>query len=92
MPFAGSNDTLERFLNNARLFSLMIVPVYLIFLFNFTREEGWRWSFLAFCVLPPAGAVAGFLGKRDVRPKLAALALVLAIAPLPLIGALETLF
>lgn len=92
MSFPYSGDSLEQFLSRARMLSAVAVPAYLALLFFFTKEEGWHWSFLVFCVLPPVAAVAGFLGKRDIRPGLAVTALVLAIAPLPLIGGLEALF
>lgn len=93
MPsFPYSGDSLEQFLSRARMMSAAAVPVYLALLLFLTNEEGWHWSFLVFCILPPVGAVAGFLGKRDIRPGLAVTALVMAIAPLPLIGGLEALF
>ncbi|WP_246886250.1 hypothetical protein [Streptomyces sp. GESEQ-4] len=83
---------MELFLTRARMMSAASVPVYLVLLLFLIQEEGWQWSFLVLCVLPPVAAVAGFVGKRDIRPGLAVAALVLAIAPLPLIGGLEALF
>lgn len=55
------------------------------------RERAGTGAFLVLCVLPPTAAVAGFLGKRDIRPGLAVAALALAILPLPLTGGLEIL-
>ncbi|MFC5217738.1 hypothetical protein [Streptomyces coerulescens] len=83
---------MELFLSRARMMSAGSVPVYLALLLFITQEEGWHWSFLVLCVLPPVAAVAGFIGKRDIRPGLAVTALVLAIVPLPLVGGLEALF
>ncbi|MFE0252980.1 hypothetical protein [Streptomyces sp. NPDC059010] len=92
MSFPSSGENLEMFLSRARMMSAAALPAYLALMFFFTKEEGWHWSFLVFCVLPPVAAVLGFLGKRDIRPGLAVAALVLALAPLPLIGGLEALF
>ncbi|GAA3539566.1 hypothetical protein [Streptomyces osmaniensis] len=92
MSFPASGESLELFLSRARMMSAGAVPVYLALLLFLTKEEGWQWSFLAFCLLPPVAALAGFVGKRDIRPGLAVTALVLAIAPLPLIGGIEALF
>ncbi|MFB6933444.1 hypothetical protein [Streptomyces chartreusis] len=92
MSFPASGENLELFLSRARMMSAGAVPAYLALLLFLTNEEGWHWSFLVFCVLPPVAAVAGFQGKRDIRPGLAVTALVLAIAPLPLIGGIEALF
>ena len=91
MPFPYSGDSLEMFLSRARMLSAVTVPAYLALLFFLTNEEGWHWSFLALCVLPPVAAVLGFLGKRDIRVGFAVLALVLAIVPLPLVGGIEAL-
>ncbi|GGW96168.1 hypothetical protein [Streptomyces chryseus] len=84
-------DSLETFLSKVRFGTLMTVPAYLALLFFFTREEGWHWSFLVFCVLPPLTAFLGFQAKRDIRPGLGMAALALAVAPLPLVGAVEFL-
>lgn len=92
MSFPASGENLELFLSRARMMSAGAVPAYLALLLFLTNEEGWHWSFLVFCFLPSVAAVAGFLGKRDIRPGLAVTALVLAIAPLPLIGGIEALF
>ncbi|WP_328440344.1 hypothetical protein OHA71_31025 [Streptomyces sp. NBC_00444] len=92
MPYPSSSENMELFLTRARMLSAVAVPAYLALLLFLTSEEGWTWSFLVLCLLPPVAAVAGFVGKRDIRPGLAVAALVLAIAPLPLIGGLEALF
>lgn len=92
MSFPVSDEQLEMYLSRARLLSALTVPAYLPLLFFFTKEEGWHWSFLAFCLLPPVAAVWGFLGKRDIRPGLATGAIVLAIAPVPVVSGVEALF
>lgn len=92
MSFPYSGENLEQFLSRTRMFSAMVVPVYLILLFSLAADEGWRWSYLALGVLPPIAAVLGYLGKRDIRPGLAVAALVMSLVPLPVIGGLEALF
>jgi hypothetical protein len=92
MSFPYSGESLEQFLSKARMFTAMVVPVYLILMLSLTADEGWRWSFLVFCFLPPVAAASGYLGKRDIRPGLAVAALLMALAPVPLIGGLEVLF
>lgn len=86
-----SGDTLEQFLSRARLLSACAVPAYWAFLAFLVSEEGWHFSFLALCLLPPVAAVFGHFGKRDIRLGYGALAIVLAIAPLPLVGGIEAL-
>ncbi|MET9507414.1 hypothetical protein ABZX62_02875 [Streptomyces flavidovirens] len=84
-------DSLETFLSKVRFGTLMTVPAYLALLLFFTSEEGWHWSFLVFCALPPLTAFLGHQAKRDIRPGLGMAALALAVAPLPLVGAIELL-
>ncbi|MGW7050603.1 hypothetical protein [Streptomyces sp. NPDC054887] len=84
-------DHLDTFLSKVRLGALVTVPAYLALLFFLTSEEGWHWSFLVFCVLPPLTAFLGFRAKRDIRPGLGMAALALAVAPVPLVGAVELL-
>lgn len=84
-------DHLDTFLSKVRFGALMTVPAYLALLFFLTSEEGWHWSFLVLCVLPPLTAVLGLLAKRDIRPGLGTAVLALAVAPLPLVGAIELL-
>ncbi|WP_093799092.1 hypothetical protein [Streptomyces sp. Wb2n-11] len=92
MPFPyGDIDSLETFLSKVRLGAFVTVPAYLALLFFLAGEEGWHWSFLVLCVLPPLTAFLGFRAKRDIRPGLATAALVLAVAPLPLVAAIELL-
>ncbi|MFC7310074.1 hypothetical protein ACFQVC_38380 [Streptomyces monticola] len=86
-----SGDTMELFLSRARILAIGTVPAYLMLAFFLTKEEGWHWSFLALFVLPPVAAVLGFVAKRDIRPGLGIAALVLAIAPFPVVGGVETL-
>ncbi|GAA1365364.1 hypothetical protein [Streptomyces beijiangensis] len=92
MSFPLSGESLEMFLSRARMLSVGAVPVYLALLFFVTKEEGWHWSYLVLALLPPVAAVLGVQGKRDILPGRAVWAMVLSIAPLPLIGGLETLF
>ncbi|MDI3417269.1 hypothetical protein [Streptomyces luteolus] len=91
MGFSFSDEQLEMYLSRARLLSAFTVPAYLALLFFFANEEGWRWSLLALLVLPPVAAVLGHIGKRDIRPGLATGAIVLSIAPLLVVGAIESL-
>ncbi|MGP4002229.1 hypothetical protein [Streptomyces sp. 8N706] len=57
----------------------------------FTTEEGWHFSFLLGCVLPPIAAYLGVRGKREIRTGMSATALALAFATLPLVLALASL-
>ncbi|MEV8310222.1 hypothetical protein AB0P36_23435 [Streptomyces flavidovirens] len=87
--YGDSLDGLEVFLTRARNLTVGWVPGCLAFVGFLTMEEGWHWSFLALCVLPPVAACLGIHAKREIRPGLAMAALALAVAPLPLVGAIE---
>ncbi|MEU0744201.1 hypothetical protein [Streptomyces sp. NPDC006134] len=57
----------------------------------FTVEEGWHFSFLITYVLSPIAAYLGIRGKREIRAGMAAAALGLAGAVLPLTLALASM-
>ncbi|MFE2629499.1 hypothetical protein ACFXDP_16385 [Streptomyces sp. NPDC059374] len=84
MSFFNGTGGLDLFLGRARIMSACLVPVSLALMFFFIREEGWRFSLLLCCILPPIGAYLAFRGHREVRPGLAAIGLVLAVGALPL--------
>jgi hypothetical protein len=84
MGFFGGVDDLELFLSRARAMSVGAVPVCLAVMVFFIAEEGWRFSLLLCCVLPPIAAYLAIRGKREIRAGLAAAGLALAVATLPL--------
>ncbi|AWE52760.1 MULTISPECIES: hypothetical protein [Streptomyces] len=81
--FNGAGD-LDLFLGRARIMSISLVPVCLALMIFFISEEGWRFSLLLCCILPPIGAYLAFRGHREIRAGLAAIGLVLAVGTLPL--------
>lgn len=89
--FGDSPDALELFLTRVRDLTVGWTPGCLLFAWFLTKEEGWHMSFLALCVLPPVAAYLGIRAKREIRAGLAWGAGALALAPLPLIAAIELL-
>lgn len=87
----GNIDDLELFLTRARNWVVGWVPACLALVWFLTMEEGWHLSFLALCVLPPVPAYLSIRAKREIRAGLAWAAGALAVAPLPLIAAIELL-
>ncbi|MFG2332724.1 hypothetical protein ACGFMM_24260 [Streptomyces sp. NPDC048604] len=77
-------DDFELFLSRCRALTVASVPACLGVMVFFFKEEGWHFSLLLGCVLPPIAAYLGIRGKRDIRGGLAAAGLALAVVALPL--------
>ncbi|MEV0092325.1 hypothetical protein [Streptomyces sp. NPDC050738] len=73
---------------NLTVVAAVAYPALGIFL---TVDEGWHWSYLALFLLSPVAAVLGIRAQREIRGGLAAGAMALAVAPLPLMAAVEAL-
>ncbi|MFE7894222.1 hypothetical protein [Streptomyces sp. NPDC057412] len=84
MSFFNGTGGLDLFLGRARIMSISLVPVCVVLMIFFIREEGWHFSLLLCCILPPIGAYLAFRGHREIRPGLAVIGLVLAVGALPL--------
>ncbi|MCI3277906.1 hypothetical protein [Streptomyces cylindrosporus] len=84
MSFPGGSGTLDLFLSRSRVATVASVPVCLAAMVFFIMEEGWHFSLLLCCVLPPIAAYLGIRGMREIRAGLAATGLALAVATLPL--------
>ncbi|WP_086869129.1 hypothetical protein [Streptomyces viridochromogenes] len=84
MSFFNGTGGLDLFLGRARIMSVSLVPVCVVLMIFFIREEGWHFSLLLCCILPPIGAYLTFRGNREIRPGLAAIGLALGVATLPL--------
>lgn len=89
-PYSGV-DGHELFLSRCRNAGLASIPVCLAVVGFLFAEEGWHFSFLVCCVLPPIAAYLGVRGKREIRTGMSATALGIAIVTLPLMLALASL-
>ncbi|MFG2191500.1 hypothetical protein [Streptomyces sp. NPDC048639] len=84
-------DGFELFLARSCQLSVGAVPAWWGATLFFFTEEGRHFSFLVGFVLPPIAAYMGLRGKREIRGGMAATALALALAALPLMLAPATL-
>ncbi|MGP3773823.1 hypothetical protein ACTWJ8_23715 [Streptomyces sp. SDT5-1] len=84
MSFFGDGEALDLWLSRGRVLSVGAVPVIWVLLVFLVKEEGWHLAFLVGFLLPPAGALLGLRGHRDVRPGLTAAGVALAVGALPL--------
>ncbi|MBT2505933.1 hypothetical protein J7I98_08505 [Streptomyces sp. ISL-98] len=89
--YGDSPDGLDLFLTRVRNWVVGWAPACLVLVWFLTKEEGWHMSFLALCVLPPVAAYLGIRAKREILAGLAWTAGAVAVAPLPLIAAIELL-
>jgi hypothetical protein len=89
-PFGGA-EGLDLFVTRCRNAGVTSVPVCLALVGFLIKEEGWHFSFLVGCVLPPIAAYLGVRGNRELRAGMSFTALVLATASLPLMFVLAFL-
>jgi hypothetical protein len=87
-PYGGVD---ELFVTRCRDAGVLSVPACFAIMGFLIKEEGWHFSFLVCCILPPIAAYLGVRGKREIRTGMSATALALAVATLPLMFALASL-